>query len=189
MPVPDNDWATMNDTVETLQQRIEAALRPLIGLSLSIVRNAGSMINLQFGEPARYEGRLAGQYALHVQCPWRLTSETSLITGTHDFYHPADDNLDDEWQAGSPFGHLQDQLLQNTFSGCEKEEKSLFVPAGAAVVQAVSADQYGGFELRLSGGYRLSAFPAAARGEHWRLLRPGNPAPHFVVGDGAISLE
>jgi hypothetical protein len=58
------------------------------------------------------------------------------------------------------------------------------------VVEAVSADTYGGAELQLTGGYALQLFPAEtgefSHSEHWRLFRPGSDAEHFVVKTNGI---
>ena len=44
-------------------------------------------------------------------------------------------------------------------------------------------------EIDLSGGYRLTLFPAGSTGEDWRLFRPSEgeeDTPHFVVTGGRI---
>jgi hypothetical protein len=50
------------------------AFEVLIGLRLSIVRRAADMLVLHFGNiRAHSSGKgTVGDYALHVQCPWRL---------------------------------------------------------------------------------------------------------------------
>jgi hypothetical protein len=53
------------------------------------------------------------------------------------------------------------------------------------VVKAVRATAACGAEIDLSGGYRLTLFPAGSTGEDWRLLNPTDEdAPHFVVVGG-----
>jgi hypothetical protein len=52
------------------------------------------------------------------------------------------------------------------------------------VVEAVEADNCGGAQLLLSGGYSLQPFPAATfdpDSEYWRLFRPATDGDHFVV--------
>jgi len=53
------------------------------------------------------------------------------------------------------------------------------------VVERVSADNYGGVQIQLSGGYSLQFFPASTSehhaSEHWRLFQPGNDADHVVA--------
>ena len=53
----------------------------LIGLRLSIVRRAADMLVLHFGTIRPHpsgEGTVA-DYALHVQCPWRMDSQAQVI--------------------------------------------------------------------------------------------------------------
>ena len=51
------------------------------------------------------------------------------------------------------------------------------------MVQRVEADDFGGLEIHLSGGYRLQIFPNStsqdASSEEWRLFEPYGT--HFIV--------
>ena len=58
--------------------------------------------------------------------------------------------------------------------------------ASPPVVLAVRATPHGGAEIDLSDGCRLTLFPAGTVGEDWRLFRPGDDAPHFVVSGGRV---
>jgi len=64
------------------------------------------MKNFQFGEirPHPSGKGTVGDFALHVQCPWRLVTTTQVLTGSADYYEPAvegeDVNLDDH-QSGN----------------------------------------------------------------------------------------
>ncbi len=63
----------------------------LVGLRLSIIRRAADMLVLHFGtirpRPSG-EGTVA-DYALHVQCPWRLDSPKGTVTGRDDLWEYA----------------------------------------------------------------------------------------------------
>ena len=70
---------------------VREELQHLIGLKLSRTALAADMRTIQFGNTeARMGGGVVGEYALHVQCPWRLEDNTHLITGNDDLYVPCD---------------------------------------------------------------------------------------------------
>ncbi len=56
------------------------ALEPLVGLPLSIARSAADMRVFHFGKvrPAANGKGTVGEYALHIQCPWRLVGKEGL---------------------------------------------------------------------------------------------------------------
>src|SRR5262249_40376687 len=63
----------------------------LIGLRLSIVRRAADMLVLHFGDVRAHpsgEGTV-GDYALHVQCSWRLDGPAGTVTGQGDLWEYA----------------------------------------------------------------------------------------------------
>ena len=64
------------------QIRLESCLQVLVGLPLSIARNATDMKIFHFGEIQPHpSGRgTVGPYALHIQCPWRLVSKDTVFT-------------------------------------------------------------------------------------------------------------
>lgn len=75
------------------QTRLENYLQVLVGLPLSIARNAADMKVFHFGTIRPHpSGRgTVGAYALHVQCPWRFVDEKTVSTGTSDrFVEPAE---------------------------------------------------------------------------------------------------
>src|ERR1700753_129595 len=75
------------------QTRLESCLQVLLGLPLSIVRNAADMKVFHFGTIRPHpSGRgTVGAYALHLQCPWRIVAEKTIVTGTSDrFVEPAE---------------------------------------------------------------------------------------------------
>ena len=54
------------------------------------------------------------------------------------------------------------------------------------VVEGVSADNFGGIELALSGDFRLQVIPCGSRGEDWRFFAPGSEEDHLVINGGLI---
>jgi hypothetical protein len=71
---------------------ITQSLEQLVGLPLSIARDAAAMKNFQFGgiRPHPSGKGTVGQYALHLQCPWRIIATDGIVTGSSDYYEPAE---------------------------------------------------------------------------------------------------
>ncbi len=121
------------------------------------------------GEPA-----LIGEFALHVQCAWRLAGPGGIITGRQDLYYPPGDSglspEDFDWDENES---RRDGRLRGFFQEHASEPP---------VLMKVQGDFLGGARLLLSGGLTLELFPAnSLPGEHWRLFRSGTDGPHFVV--------
>jgi hypothetical protein len=171
-----------------LVDEVRLNLQQLIGLKLSRMALAADMRTLQFGNTeARMRGGVVGQYALHVQCPWRLESDTGVITGSGDLYEPyekgerQDESFD--WEKGDS---LQEGVLRELLKGYDENSKQIVNTTNLLTVEAVQADSSGGFCLSLSGGYRFLVFPNSTRHEAWRLFRPSKDGDesnekHFVV--------
>jgi hypothetical protein len=163
----------------TLQERITEALSALIGLPLWGATRALNMEMFAFGERRTRRNRKGqevevGEYALHIQCPWRIVSPDGIIVGSEDRNYPEDENADwEEFDSDGP-------------SRCEARMVAWLKEYSAAPLRAqrVEADAVGGFKLLLQRGFVLEAFPAdSLRGEYserWRLFRPSEEG-HFVV--------
>jgi hypothetical protein len=177
---------------EGLGHQIVKAFGPLYGMRLSIARNAADMKNFQFGVITTHpsgKGTI-GQYALHIQCPWRIvTAQCALripeadlmITGSGDFFEPAEEGVEVS-NENRVTTSLQEKLLSTLFEQFDTETRSRVNVSDRLVVEQVEADDYGGFNMHLSGGFRLQVFPSAKHHEHWRLFAPGTEESHFVMG-------
>ena len=166
-------------------EKLTKAMASLVGLRLCMVCNTGNMKQFHFGEPWQYRNRPVGQVVLHVQCPWRLERDVRTITGSADYYVPADDNTDSDWEAGEPTGHLQDQLLRDVLGLEPGVAQRDGVETSLIVLDAVSS-VIGEAAVTMSYGYRLLLFPASSRLEEWRLLKPGDldSQTEFLSGSG-----
>ncbi len=157
---------------------LAAVLACLVGQRLCIARNAGNMKNFHFGETWIEDGFTMGQFALHIQCPWRLEGGGRILTGSGDYYVRADENQDPDWEPGTHTGHRQDEILKDllglTSDTLPDAEKPILT------VLEARRTSFGDIELVLSFGYRLVIFPASSRGEEWRLLPLANQGPHLV---------
>jgi hypothetical protein len=153
-----------------LAQTTAQELGKLVGLSLIESGRAVDMRMFQFGSPG------VPEYALHVQCAWRVQSPQRIVTGRHDMFEPAEapEGFDwDAWDWTESTNTLQDRLVAE------------FLSDGPRLVEEVVTDAYGGAVLSLAGGYSIALFPAS-QDEAWRLFRPGSDEPHFVVSGGKV---
>lgn len=169
----------MPTTVSTRQQ-VKAALSQIIGLPLTAARRAADMRTFQFGKLRPVDRGSIGDFALHVQCPWRIESPDGIITGRLDLWEPvkADDPFNENWDyEKSP--NLQDARLEAWLA---RNNLSL-------VVKSVDADEFGGASISFDHGFSLRVFPAGTRGEDWRLFQPQTDASHFVVSGGVVELD
>ena len=127
------------------------------------------------GDPAEVT-----EYALHVQCHWRIRLNDEVLVGLRDIYCPAD---------GPP-----SQDFDFETSGPNKLDKGMAVlfenRSKAFVVQEIQAPLGGSLNVNLERGYALELFPDDTHGgEYWRLFVPGSTEKHFVVGPSGFSSE
>ncbi len=165
-------------------ERICSELKPLIGLGLSISQRAADMRIFGFGSLRQHRKGTVGEFALHIQCPWRLEGPEGIITGRADLYEPAeepDESFDwDSWDYQKD-GNRQDKRVADLLRGSDLRTRSPVNVTESLIVEAIDADELCGVAITFSVGYRLILFPDSSKGEHWRFFRPGADLPHFVV--------
>lgn len=167
---------------------VDAAIRQLIGLKLTVARNAADLKNFQLGEiraPSNGKGTV-GEFALHIQCAWRIAGPNGIITGSADRYEPVQPNgsVDEaDWVAGN----LQSQRLAKLFGGQDPQTRSIVNVTELLRVTEVRCGLFGAFDLTLSGGHSLEVLPDSARDEAWRLFAPDGDSDHYVFGAGGGS--
>jgi hypothetical protein len=159
---------------------ILAHLQPLVGLPLAHAVRAGGMRGLHFGQPRRAGRALVGEYALHIQCPWRLDGPDGIVTGWTDLWCHPGSRAPEGWDFDEG-PNLQDERLAALLGGVDEPSGAYVNETEALVVEEVRCTPFGDVRIHLSGGYRLWLFPAGSAGEHWRLLRGHTDDPHFVV--------
>jgi hypothetical protein len=164
----------------TLRQRITTALSEIIGLPLWRATRVADMEMFDLGGRQSKLNRHGdqvdvGEWALHIQCPWRIASAGEIIVASDDRAFPEDETSStQDFDTDSP-------------SRCEARMAAWLCEHSSAPLQVVrvEADNVGGFKLRLDCDFVLEAFPASSRrgeySEHWRLFRPLSEARHFVV--------
>jgi len=165
-------------TRRSTRDAVAEQLRQLVGLPLSASRRAADLRTLQFGTLRPVERGSVGDFALHIQCPWRLEGPEGIVTGRLDLWEPVECGPEFNAEAWDyeKCGNLQDSQFANVMA---KHGSGL-------IVSEVSADDCGGGSIAFSNGFVLRLFPAGTRGEDWRLFRPGTDAPHFVIEEGAV---
>jgi len=81
------------------RQQVIAALSRIIGLPLAAVRRAADMRTFQFGTLRPVGRGSVGDFALHIQCPWRIEGPEGIVTGRSDLREPAEAGapIDENW--------------------------------------------------------------------------------------------
>jgi hypothetical protein len=146
------------------------------------------MRGFHFGQVRKIEKGTVGEYALHIQCPWRIEGPQGIVTGRSDLWKPAEDSPEVDWETWDyeENENLQDKLIAEWLQAYDPQTRSFVNETDRLVVETVQGDAYGGATIALSGGFRLILFPAGTEGEDWRIFRPGYDEPHFVITGGTI---
>jgi hypothetical protein len=162
---------------------IEQVLGALVRLPLWAIGRASDLAWFQFGSQRAVKGwkgveKTVGDYALHVQCPWRIIARDRIVIGRGDIFCPPQESdqpvpADFDWQKGNRFDRIVRDLLEN-------ESRTL-------MVQAVSSGDAGLIRITLEGDYKLEVFPHDSEvGEHWRFFKPCVQEPHWVFNDTGL---
>src|SRR5258708_562960 len=133
-------------------RRIIAALVPIIGLKLSASYRALDMRIFEFASSSMGSDS-ACEFAIHIQCPWRIEGPDGIVTGRMDLWEPVDANLTKRDNAiwdydASP--NEQDVRLNKWFAQF----------GSSLVIENVDADDYGGSTISFVQDFRLRLFPA-----------------------------
>jgi hypothetical protein len=144
------------------------------------------MATFQFGARLKtrdFHGRPSevGEYALHVQCAWRIVRGDQVVVGSQDLYYPADyEDRSEHIPEGFDWDrdpNRRDRLVQLLFEDGARE----FVVDGIDVCAA------GTLHIRLNDGFCLDVVPAVSLNEeHWRLFKHGADEPHFVIAGSSV---
>jgi hypothetical protein len=80
---------------------------------VSSPHNAESMKVFHFGDLRHHpKGDTMGSHALHIQCPWRLTTPQKSVTGSEDYWYSSDPELEDKgWKPGAIQPSLQEKRI------------------------------------------------------------------------------
>jgi len=160
-----------------MSQLYSDMINRLNGLRLNIVGAAADMLWISFGEQRtvadlRGKPKQVGEWALHLQCPWRFVRGGEVILASSDCYYDAEgvELLDFDSEATSMF---------------KKNAKDLnaLLELSKVTVRLVLCSEAGAFEL-LFDDLKLTVLPTESENildqEAWRLFQPSTDSPHFV---------
>lgn len=167
-----------------MSAEIELELGKIKGLKLQYAGRASNLFWLGFGEMVQMirRGQIeeTAEYALHIQCSWRITFDNKIVIAARDFYSP-----NSKWN-----GHIEDFDWDIQGNNRFDERIQSFINDNEQIiVEEIAVDDFGGFTVILSNGYKLEIFPDSSEddedGEHWRFFNSKEKSPHFVVsGEG-----
>lgn len=159
-----------------LQQMIETALQPLIGLPITNISQPDAIENevlhrFEFGAPDRSidkngEQISSGGYALNVVSPWRIIGQGNIQVTYRDQYSPPGrptiswDTVDSDLSAPKD-NHADTRILRFM-------EKQKLAPL---CVESIAVDEIGSVHIKLSRGYSLEILPMdSSPCEFWRMM-------------------
>jgi|HubBroStandDraft_1064217.scaffolds.fasta_scaffold102117_3 hypothetical protein len=162
---------------------VSNAIKGLLGLQLFKSWNIFGTRMFYFAASGSVDRRDDGDYRLTLECPWRIEQDGHILVGYEDYGERAEDNLDPEWDPKTmQHGHLQDAILTKILGS--SEGGAIFNSGASLIVESVHADAFGGFQLGLSGGYKLSVFPAGNAILEWLVSRRAGGT--VSLSEGAI---
>ena len=155
----------------------------MIGLEWTIARLAANMNVFGFGPVRETETRFGrgtvGEFALHIQCPWRLTGPRGLITGRVDLYEwGGQDSEPDEWSHEDGLS-LQTARLNVVLGPRQGTERAYYFESGLFVEGVAMEILTGDLTLKLSRGLTIEVFIDGTAGEHLAPLHPGRRQAAF----------
>jgi hypothetical protein len=118
-----------------------------------------------------------GDFALHIQCPWRIETDHKILTGRADLWEPLERPEGfsyDEWDYERD-GNVQDRRIEQFMTNNDN-----------LLVESITIQSNSSFTIAFNSGYRLVVFPSGSTGEDWRFFRPNSDESHLVVSGGAI---
>jgi hypothetical protein len=173
-----------------MRNEIESSLQALIGLPLLDVGRAADLEWFSFGNPrtvttSRGKTKTVGEYALHVQCAWRIRDSARIIVASRDRYEPAEaveDTENFDWDR--PGANLCDRKMGQFLADAGE---------GSQTVTQVEADNVGSLRILLSTDVMIEVFPDDSEedehSEYWRFFQPASEAKHLVVANGRCTRE
>ncbi|MGI1659916.1 MAG: hypothetical protein ACRKFN_13270 [Desulfitobacterium sp.] len=156
---------------------IEQKLKPLIGIPLSKVGRSANVVWFCFGEKRISKDffgnkREVFQYAIHLECSWRIIKNNIIEIGSKDLYVPSK-----EWK-GDDENFEWDIQGNNLFDDWINLSNSC-LPLN---ITNFSVDQVCGIKVFFEEDYVLEIFPNnSTDDECWRFFIPGNLDSHLVI--------
>ena len=160
----------MSDDAHQLstRERTNEALSQIVGLPLTAARRAADMRTLQFGSLRPGGGGSVGDFALHIQCPWRIDGPDGIVTGRLDLWRPVEDDakIDYETWDYDESPNLQDFRL----------DRLLARDGLTLIVESVDTDEFGVIVFKRIGETEYAA------PDNWK-IEPGAVLEEVVNPD------
>jgi hypothetical protein len=161
-----------------MKEQIQKALEVLNGKPLWSSGRAADLEWFQFGQrrtvTSRGQTKEVGEYALHIQCAWRITHGDDVVVGSRDLYCPAEETV--EFPENFKWEVLGSNRRDRKIAALFEDETRQFV------VRLIEVGSAGRFSILLNNDYALEVFPDdSLSNEHWRIFGPYIEGPHFVV--------
>ena len=179
--------------LQTVREQIEQRLSVLLGLPLWAMGRAADLEWFHFGGQRevvnrRGEKKAVGDWALHVQCPWRIVHMGKILVASADLYYPAGIHRFDDLELADEGGWAWDRNGPRRLDERTAALQQL-LDTDPPTVEGVQADAVGSLRISFSGGYMLELFPNGTLDdqEHWRFFEPYRDKRHFVVGAAAVA--
>jgi hypothetical protein len=161
-----------------MREQIQRALDSLIGMPLWSSGRAADLEWFHFGQrrtvATRGGTKEVGEYALHIQCAWRIRHGDEVIVGGRDLYYPpeeSDHSVEDfDWDVQG--ANRRDRRIAELFQNGTRQ----------FMVREVAVGGAGSFTIIFDDEYALDVVPDdSLSDEHWRIFKPSVEGQHFVV--------
>jgi hypothetical protein len=169
-----------------MNKLIESNLNVLIGKPLTNLGRASNLFWFNFGDFVFKKNRLGierkvGQFSLHVQCSWRISSNNKIIIAYRDVYTPSS-----QWNEEEEFNWeiVGNNRFDEQAGEINKDSKSSFI------VKQISADNLGGVKIHFDNHHVLEVFPDGSNNEDelWRFITNIGDSYHMVVTGKSIEI-
>ena len=166
----DEAWRLQRLKKENMKQDHATALRVLSGLRLQKVGRAADMLCMHFGDLQTVtfrSGQLGevGEWALHLQTPWRISVGSTLLVGARDIYT--------NWETGEVVEYLDigDSRFDRLTDSLNQRLKNT-----AHYTKRIACDGLGGVRMAFDNDLFFDAFSNISHDhpeyELWRLFEP-----------------
>jgi hypothetical protein len=175
---PSKTQAVININVAShyfMKEKLEDRLKCLVGRTLTKTARTLNLQMFHFDKLAKTSDEV-GQIAIHIMCEWRIVGSGPYV-GSQDIKYDKEGRYDKDinWDLETYRDRLLIELLKRN----------------TLVVDNVSADDFGGFEIHFDKKSRLQVIPMSGSrdwvNEYWRIFDTNDKTTdHFVVTSRGI---
>ena len=164
--------------VEAGSSASEAAISKITNLEWTGLGRAADLVWLTFGSAVKwrnYKGELVdrSQYALHLQCPFRISLQGTAKLGSSDVSLSADDQVADS-----------SSLLPKKATAFDVKAAAITSDIGLSKVASAAVSGLGDIYIGFENGLVLETLAVASDdSESWRIISFEEPRFEFVFPD------